>query len=290
MGAEISVVITTYKRKPEMVRRAVMSVLGQSFEDLELLVVDDNAPGDRAEWGVEDMLRALGDSRIRYLPMEKNSGACAARNAGSRAAGGRYICFLDDDDEYLPDKLSLQRAALEGAPQACMAVGDFYVRSGGRDRKVVLDYDEKDMLRRIFFKSRLATPNPLIRRECLEEAGYFDEALPSAQDADLWARMLERRPGCIVRDFVYIQNIHPGERITGNQKKKLEGNILFVKKHEDFLKKHPRLYSRIVLYQAKRHILLKDKKQWESFRQAVAIFPPGIFAGLARMLYWQLRG
>ena len=110
---EVSVVITTYKR-PGKLGRAIKSVLDQSLEDWELIIVDDNN-GDspfRAETEAF-MATYLGDSRIRYIKHEKNSGAPAARNTGIKAAVGTYIALLDDDDEFESTKLEKQLTLLK---------------------------------------------------------------------------------------------------------------------------------------------------------------------------------
>jgi glycosyltransferase involved in cell wall biosynthesis len=98
----VSVVIPTYKRGREVLR-AVESVLRQTFSDLEVIVVDDASPDD-----TRDVIASVGDARVRYLAHDKNKGGCAARNTGMVAARGRWIAFLDDDDEWVPTKLQKQ--------------------------------------------------------------------------------------------------------------------------------------------------------------------------------------
>lgn len=111
MGAPpaVSVVIPTYDRAA-VLPRAIDSVLGQTVEDLELLVVDDGST-DRAP----DVVAGYADDRVRCLRHEQNRGASAARNSGIEAASGDYVAFLDSDDEWLAGKLETQLAVLEAA-------------------------------------------------------------------------------------------------------------------------------------------------------------------------------
>ena len=106
----ISAVITTYRRPVRIVKRAAKSAAGQTYRNLEIIVVND-APEDAAlAQAVGEMLTSLHDERIRYLIHEHNAGACAARNTGILASKGEYIALLDDDDEWLPRKLERQLA------------------------------------------------------------------------------------------------------------------------------------------------------------------------------------
>jgi glycosyltransferase involved in cell wall biosynthesis len=101
------VVLTTFNRAT-IVRRAIDSVLDQTFADLELIVVDDGSTDDTG-----DVVSAVADERLVLVRHERNLGLAEARNSGVRAARGTFVCFLDDDDELLPEKLSVQLAAFE---------------------------------------------------------------------------------------------------------------------------------------------------------------------------------
>src|ERR1017187_7936626 len=96
----VSVVIPTYNRA-RILPRAVKSVVSQTLEDWELLVVDDGSADD-----TEQVVAAFGDSRIHYIRHERNRGQSAAQNTGIRASRGTYVAFLDSDDEWLPEKLA----------------------------------------------------------------------------------------------------------------------------------------------------------------------------------------
>jgi glycosyltransferase involved in cell wall biosynthesis len=102
MSPEVSVVIPTCNR-PDLASRAVRSALAQTYEDLEVIVVIDGP-----DPATEEALGAIPDARLRVLPLPRQGKAPNARNQGTRAATGRWTAFLDDDDEWLPEKLEVQ--------------------------------------------------------------------------------------------------------------------------------------------------------------------------------------
>ena len=103
----VSAIITTHNRGPDMVLRAVNSVLGQTYQNIEVIVVDDSLPSFAQRAEVERSVRSISDS-ILYLKHEACKGACAARNTGLNHAKGIYVGFLDDDDEWVPMKIEEQ--------------------------------------------------------------------------------------------------------------------------------------------------------------------------------------
>jgi glycosyltransferase involved in cell wall biosynthesis len=117
MSPEVSVVIPTCNR-PDLATRAVRSALTQTYEDLEVIVVIDGP-----DPATEQALGAIADARLRVLPLPRQGKAPNARNQGVRAATGRWTAFLDDDDEWLPEKLDVQLklAATAGRPSPVVA-------------------------------------------------------------------------------------------------------------------------------------------------------------------------
>ena len=115
----VSAIITTYKRAPQIVERAVRSVVEQTYQNLEIIVVDDSPP----EYPYRDDIRKITEKyrdkrEIRYLRHEQNKGACAPRNTGIKDAKGLFVCFLDDDDEYAASKVEKQVRLLSGSDYA----------------------------------------------------------------------------------------------------------------------------------------------------------------------------
>ena len=124
----VSAIITTYKREPSMVLRALDSIIAQTYRDIEIIVVDDS-PADYSE---RDAVRLAiikrqsenPDISIKYIAHEKNMGACVARNTGLDAANGEYVAYLDDDDEWLENKLEVQVNVLENSPLSILQFGE----------------------------------------------------------------------------------------------------------------------------------------------------------------------
>lgn len=167
------------------IERALRSVLEQDFADLEVIVVDDASRDDtvaRAE--------AIGDNRVRILRRERNGGAAAATNSGIAAARGELIAFQDADDEWLAGKLGRQVEMIRADPDmsfVCTGLAHVYPRETVDD---IAGFTPGDELWKDFLAATLvAKPCVLVRREALDQAGPFDESLPTAEDQDMWIRL-----------------------------------------------------------------------------------------------------
>lgn len=187
----VSVVLPTYNRGP-LISRSVRSVLDQTYEDFELIVIDDGSTDATME---EVARRARGDRRIRYIRLDHNRGAAAARNVGIRHATGRFIAFQDSDDEWLPAKLERHMRAFE----ACGSdVGVVYsdmqriLRDGTtayhRSPKVVPGV-LIDPTTRFYQVCKLGIQSTVIRRECFARLGGFNEEFPALEDLELFIRL-----------------------------------------------------------------------------------------------------
>jgi len=191
----VSVILPTYSRL-ELLPRAIDSVLAQTFSDLEVVVVDDGPSG-----AIADFVGGHPDERVRLVRHERNQGVAAARNTGIAASSGAYIGFIDDDDIWLPAKLERQVPLLrdEGADVVHSLVyvangeGDVYAAATERGFRLFRDvaaagYPYVWLLRRSSFQIGTF----LVRRECIEEIGGFDEALSAVDDLDFVHRLRRR--------------------------------------------------------------------------------------------------
>jgi len=108
----VSVVMPTYKRS-EMLSRAIDSVLAQTYKNIELLLVNDNEPGDEFTIDLQQRVAVYStDSRFKLILQEKHVNGAVARNVGIKQARGEYIAFLDDDDWWDPNKIEAQVAVI----------------------------------------------------------------------------------------------------------------------------------------------------------------------------------
>ena len=184
---KVSVIIPTYNRQG-LLGRAMGSVLDQSFEDFELIVVDD-ASTDRTRETVE----GFADGRVRYLRHDTNEGAATARNTGIRASRGQYIAFHDSDDEWLAGKLEKQMRLFEEAGDTVGAVYCAFLRiENGKEIYIPgphIEDREGDLSHALLFGNFVSTQTLVIRRDCLERAGLFFDHLPRFQDWELAIRL-----------------------------------------------------------------------------------------------------
>ncbi|GJL56732.1 MAG: glycosyl transferase [Nitrospirales bacterium] len=214
--SRVSVVIPTCQR-PIPLRRAIESVLAQTFQDFELIVIDD-ASGDSTGQVVESMT----DARIRYICHETNKGGSAARNTGIRNARGAYIAFLDDDDEWLPEKLAAQCAVLDNSPAKIGIVYTGYTRIDRTSGKVLslrIPKKKGDLHDALQLENCLgSTSSVLVKKECFETVGLFDESLPSFQDYDMWLRISKHFHITYVNEILLKYYVHEIKISTSPEK------------------------------------------------------------------------
>lgn len=186
----VAVVIPTFNRR-QRVERAVASVLAQTLQDFELLVVDDGS-----EDGTDVSLAGL-DERLRYH-RQANCGAAAARNVGIRLAGAPVVAFLDADNRWLPDHLEVALAILARYPEAVLASTCPEFRIAGReqpqDARLIDPLPTALLCNSFGYVSCIA-----VRRDVLREVGGFDERLAVGEDDDLWLRLAMKGPFAVVR-------------------------------------------------------------------------------------------
>ena len=238
---KVSVVIPTHNRAA-LLQRAVRSVLIQTMEDLEVLVADDASQDATAE-----VVRSFGDHRIKYLRHDDNRGVSAARNTALAHAAGEYIAFLDDDDEWLPDKLRLQVERMEQVSSAVGAIccGHYEVDTATlRVRAEVIP-----TLRGRVFEEMLVrgsfnhTSTIVVRADCFRQVGVFDSALRYGEDLDMWLRMAK------VFDFDYVPRplvklYFQANGLSQNYGAIVSGGERHLQMYRDFYARHPKLYSR----------------------------------------------
>jgi len=196
------------------VRRAVESVLAQTHEPVEVIVVDDGSKDETS-----DVLRDFGNKIL--LISQNNRGPASARNAALRVAQGQFVMFLDADDWILPQKLKKQVGLLTNLTHAGWAYCDIaYVTDNGEKLYLASDrfsYAKRKKLEGLLF-SELILGNfipihaPLIRRECIDSVGHFDEDvhLIGVEDWDLLLRLASRFETIYVPDILANCVIHSG--------------------------------------------------------------------------------
>jgi len=224
----VSVIMPCYNAGAHL-REAVESVLGQTYGNVELIIIDDGS--DDASAQIVADLAARNSGRITTLETRRE-GPYPARNAGLARASGEFVAFLDADDYWSRDFLAKLHSALAGTDAVLAYCG--WQNVGATDRTnepyVPPDYEQGDKLEMFL---RAASPWPihaaLVRRRILEEVGGFDTNLATCMDYDLWLRIGASRPIVRVPEVLAYYRFHTGGQITSQQWRQAE-NVWLVKK------------------------------------------------------------
>jgi glycosyltransferase involved in cell wall biosynthesis len=227
----VSVVIPTRDRL-EFLRLAAVSVLRQSQDDLELIIVDDASEDGTAAYLVE---LARRDCRVRTVRNAVPQGGAGARNLGISQSRGHWIAFLDDDDEWLPEKLQRQLQRLKSTASAVACSCNFIMRfSSGRSKMVQVVPDAT--LQQLLFENELGSASLCIcSSNVLKGIGGFDARLRSAQDHDLWVRVRQQGDVVVCDEALVLYSAHARPRITNNMQSQYHGARRFYFKHRHIM-------------------------------------------------------
>lgn len=203
----VSCVIPSYRRS-DTLRRAINSVLAQTYKNIELLIVDDNIIGDEYSIKLHNICKEYElDSRVILLTQPKHINGAEARNVGIRVAHGTWVAFLDDDDEWLPDKIERQIEVLSKSPN-CMGVSCLYneYRKGSLVHSCP-PYNPEEINFKIFSRQvAVFTSTVMLNRERLLEFGAFNNKLKRHQDLQLLLDFTARNEIAVVHE--YLVNLH----------------------------------------------------------------------------------
>jgi len=230
VDASLSVVIATYNRAHTL-SRAVRSVLDQTYKDFEIVVVDDGSKDRTAE-----VVASFNDTRIKYIKHDRNRGVSAARNTGINATTSKYVAFQDSDDVWLPEKLDKQMAIFKEAPPSVGVVYTGFLKIAGGSVAYVpgpsLTKKDGRIYDSLICRGNYVTPQAaVVRRECFEKAGLFDENIRCFEDWELWLRISECYEfKCVDQPLVIVYG-GTEDSLLGNLDAAAEGLELITKKH-----------------------------------------------------------
>jgi len=232
-GELVSIVIPAYNRS-KYIERAVKSILNQTYENFEVIIVDDHSSDNTLE--IANALVA-NDQRITVLRHDRNMGAQAARNSGIKAAKGSWIAFLDSDDEWLADSLTERyKAAIEQVAQVVHSEC-YVVRHPENIRK---PFGVPPLSGRVFDKL-LDKPGPifpalLVRKAALESIGYLDEEIPSFQEWDTSIRLAAHYSFAFVPQPTFIYHCHSDETISKDRHREALGYEIIIRNHKEAIR------------------------------------------------------
>lgn len=230
----VSAVIPTHNRK-DLLRRAVDSILAQTLPCREIIVVSDGSTD-----GTDEMMREMAarEPRVRFIPCHPPQGGNHARNEGIKAARGDWVAFLDDDDQWHPDKLRKQMELAASDPEiglVCCGIHSVHADSG---RSVLfVPSPRPDSSRLIFLRNCIgSTTTVVVKKSLLERVGMFDESLPALQDYDLWIRICQHAHVAVVREACVEYNNSPlTNQISQSTEKYLQATRKLREKYAAFV-------------------------------------------------------
>lgn len=219
----VSIVIPVYNRPAEL-ERAIRSVLAQTFQGFEVVVVDDGSETD-----IRSLCDSFGDARIRYFRNEGHTNANVARNRGIREAQGEYIAMLDSDDQFLPDHLTRRLSKIE--EWSCDGIfGSAYFDYGSRLELIVSRplREGEPMLNYLLSDGFAQTTSHFYKRNAAV-AVLWDESMDRHQDFDFSVRFADR--------FLFLSDFEPtivvDRRVREKRNYKYDSCIRFIDKYRD---------------------------------------------------------
>ena len=230
MSPQISVITATYNRA-YILHKAIKSVIQQSFENWEHIIVDDGSTDNTYEVVSQFM---KDDPRIKYVKLNKNSGQGAAQNKGIEMSGSSLIAFLDSDDELHPEYLKRQTEFFHANPDVglCYVGADYYFNK----KKVKTLHVKTSGDLEVFLFNRFAGLGGstfTVQKKVVDKIGMIDPTLPSLKDYDFLIRAAKYFRFGYLEGCNTKMRLDSGNRISDNRKIVLEGIIMFYNKHKE---------------------------------------------------------
>lgn len=243
----VSVIIPTYNRAQTIIR-SIRSVLNQSYQNYEIIVVDDGSTDN-----TEEVIMKMNSQKIKYIKHSHNKGAAAARNTGIKAAKGEYIAFQDSDDEWHPDKLKKQVEIIIKLPND---VGIIYTDMWRVKNNKKYYFSSPHIIPEdgiVYYKALddylegIGLQTTIIRNKCFCELGFFDENFPRLIDYEIFVRFSKKYKFCHIKEPLVTYYYTDG-CITSDRVAYLFARILFLIKYFDDLNKDNKILSNHMAY------------------------------------------
>lgn len=270
---KVSVIIPTHNRA-ELLFTAISSVFGQTFEDWEMVIVDDHST-DKTRIVVE----GFADDRVKYIKNTGKNGPSVSRNLAISAAAGEYVAFLDDDDEWLPQKLEKQIGILDTCTKKVCGI---YSNRLMIDKQTGKTFSEDpgaetlkgNLLSQLMIKNPIHTSTLVIRKACLDKIGVFDETMRYSEDKDLFIRL------SIYWDIEYV-NIpltkayyHGNSHLSRNLEGKIHGREVILRRYEHLYRKNRKSWSKMYVCLGAEYCQLSNMKEGRrNLIKGIKIYP-----------------
>lgn len=257
-------IITTYKRQPEYVERAVKSILNQSYSNIEVIIVDDSPDDYIYRAKVKETCESMGP-RVRYIQHLRNMGACAARNTGLANSNGEYIGFLDDDDEWLTQKVETMLPLFENEQVGLVYCAVNVVNDITKENFLLNDkFFEGNVLEELLYENFIgSTSFPILKKDVILDVGGFDVNMLASQDYDLWIRVCSKYEVRCTQEILVNYYVHEGEQIGKTSYKRIAGYERLLSKYADYYDKNT------IAYCNRKRMLIYDYCNEKEFKKAI---------------------
>ncbi len=276
---KVSIIITTYKGS-NVLKRSVLSLINQTYNNLEIIVVDDNPPESLERDSTEKVMASFTDKRILYVRHKKNLNGAAARNTGIRVATGEYIGFLDDDDYYYPSKIEMCVQSLtENSTYDAVFCG-VVISDNVHVLKVIQPKIYSDMQKKLLFNVNMfgTGSNLFLRRNSIIELGGFDVSYYRLQDLEFLVRFFENHKACCINKLLIVKarsesnNMPEYKRLFEIKQKFYKDFLLTLStlNNEELNDYYTNEYARLLqscFGKETREVMLKAKGDLENYRQ-----------------------
>jgi len=253
---KISVILPTYNTEEYILKRAIYSVLNQTFSNIELLVIDDGS--NVAFSGIQ---KDINDTRIVWINLKKNYGVSYARNCGVKLASGNYIAFIDGDDYWDGKKLEEQIYALHNTNKHWCFTGYALTKNNKIIRKYLCQSNNirvSEILKKNIVGGGCSSV--LILKSFLQEVGEFDEGV--VEDWDLWIRLsTHSKPAVLQEVLTYVTVGNPKSRSRQTEKRVRRFEKLY-QKHQALFRQYnvDKLFRAYIFITQARHFVYEKKR------------------------------
>lgn len=258
----VSVIIPTFQRSEYLIR-AVESVLNQTYPNIELIVVDDNDGENQYRVDTYGNIRSyIKKGDVKYLKHEANKGLPSARNTGIKSSKGEFVAFLDDDDQWLPQKIEKQIDLFQKLGDSYGIIGSYW--------KIINEFDNTERIRTLKHRGDLseilalnhfAPPSMVVvKKKYLDQVNNFDENFRWREDIELYYRL------SFLCEFDFVEEVlvnyyqHP-DAMSTNFEKKLNATLQYLDKHAETTKTNKLPWSEINEHLAELYAVNGKKKE-----------------------------
>ncbi len=244
MNNKVSIIVPSYKRTKDLFSRAIESLLNQSYENIEVVVVDDNAKPEHIDYRIalQEYIETLNNDKIIYIQNQENLGGALSRNVGIEKATGEYITFLDDDDRYLENKVKNQLEYMSNNDLE-MSFTNIVICNGDdkvvdyREHSKIKSFDNDYLLRYHMTRQITATNTFMYKKEAIIKIGCFVK-VPVGQEFYLMTNTIKGNLKIGYANFNDVILYRQGQECISNGSNKINGEksvYAFKKSHFDKL-------------------------------------------------------